>query len=65
LDDGEFIAVHSLLEQLGQREGWMNRQVREALLDGVPPDKIKGLPERLAQVLVTAHEVAPEWHVRI
>jgi ribonucleoside-diphosphate reductase alpha chain len=65
LDDKEFIAVHPLLEDLGARQGWMNQRVREALLEGIPPRKIRGFPDRLAGVLVTAHDVAPEWHVRI
>jgi len=43
----------------------MNNTVREALLDGAAPKDIKGIPSRLAAVLVTAHDVAPEWHVRM
>jgi len=35
------------------------------LLEGVPAREITGIPRPLADALVTAHEVAPEWHVRI
>jgi len=65
LDDKEFIQVHTLLEQVGQQDGWMNDSVRKALLAGVPAKEIHSIPHEISQVLVNAHEVAPEWHVRI
>ena len=65
LDDEEFIEMHPLLEDLGRHEGWLDEYVRDALLDGVPPLQIERIPGKVAEVLVTAHEVAPEWHVRI
>ena len=65
LDRREFIYVHPLLERIGQREGWMTDAVRGALLEGVPAREIQGIPLPRAEALVTAHEVSPEWHVRI
>ena len=34
-------------------------------MEGVPVAEIAGIPESLAEILVTAHGVAPQWHVRI
>ena len=65
LDGGEFVEIHPLLEELGQQQGWMTDEVRAALLEGSPPSEIPGFPKELADVFVTAHEVAPEWHVQI
>ena len=65
LDGGEFLEIHPLLEELGQQQGWMTDEVRAALLEGVAPGEIPGFPPELAEVLVTAHEVAPHWHVQI
>lgn len=65
LDGQEFIQVHPLLEKLGQQEGWMSDAVRQAMLDGVPAREIPGFPKVLAEVLVTAHRIAPEWHVKM
>ena len=65
LDGGEFLEIHPLLEQLGRGEGWMTNRVRASLLDGVPLERIRRFPRHLAEVLVTAHEVYPEWHVRV
>ena len=65
LDDQEFIQLHPLLEKLGMEEGWLTDGVRDPLSRGVPPREIPEIPEELSRVLVTAHEVIPEWHVRI
>lgn len=65
LDGEEFIQVHPLLDRIGRHDGWMSRKVHEALLDGVPATQIQTIPARLAETLVTAHEIDPEWHVRM
>jgi|WetSurMetagenome_2_1015567.scaffolds.fasta_scaffold10072_2 ribonucleoside-diphosphate reductase alpha chain len=65
LDGQEFIQVHPLLEKLGRRDGWMTDAIRQAMLDGAPARDIPGIPTKLAEVLVTAHQIAPEWHVEM
>ena len=65
LDDREFVQVHPLLERLGKKGGWLTAQVRNALLQGIPATEISAIPQRLAETLVTAHEVSLDWHVRI
>jgi len=65
LDGAEFIQLHPLLERLGTEQGWMNPRVRARLISGTEPDEICEIPRKLAEVLVTAHEIAPEWHVRM
>ena len=35
------------------------------MLEGVPAHEIAGIPEQIARELVTAHQIAPEWHVRM
>jgi len=65
LDDEEFLEIHPLIERMGERDGWMTDRIGAALIDGVPPAEVAGFPEELASVLVTAHQIAPEWHVRI
>lgn len=65
LEGNEFVLIHPLLEKLGVSEGWMTEEVRQAVLGGAHPTQVPGIPKRTARVLVTAHEVAPEWHVRM
>ena len=64
-DGTELVQIHPMLEELGRAEGWMDNGVRAALLAGVPPNEIGSIPSWVAGNLVTAHEVDPEYHVRI
>jgi len=65
LEGQEFIEVHPLVERLGIEQGWLTDRVRELLFQGVPPSEIPEIPKQLSEVLITAHEVSPESHVRI
>jgi len=65
LDGQKFIQLHPLVERLGIKEGWLTDRVRRLLAQDKPPHEIRKIPTQLVNVLVTAHEVAPEWHIRI
>jgi ribonucleoside-diphosphate reductase alpha chain len=65
LDGEEFFQLHPLVERLGREEGWLTDEVREELYKGVPAREISQIPSQLASVLVAAHEIPIEWHVRI
>jgi len=63
LDGSEFIQLHPLLERLGMEQGWLTEQVRAELMAGANPTDIRQIPRSLSDILVTAHDIAPEWHV--
>jgi ribonucleoside-diphosphate reductase alpha chain len=65
LDGEEFVQLHPLIEKLGIKEGWLTDKVREQLASGTPPRDIPQFPKKIADVFLTAHEIPPEWHVRI
>lgn len=65
LDGQEFIQLHPLIERLGTEEGWLSDKVRDLLAQGISPKEIPEIPKKLANALVTAHEVSPEEHVRV
>jgi len=65
LDGQKFNQLHPLIEKIGTRDGWLDDSVRKALFEAVPVNQIPGIPEEIAEVLVTAHEVAPQMHVRM
>ena len=65
LDNQEFIQLDPLVEQLGIEQGWLSDKVSTLLIQGTPVKDIPEIPTKLAEVLVTAHEVSPEDHVRI
>ena len=65
LDGRKFVQLNQLVEELGTKEGWLSNKVRDLLSQGVSPKDIPEIPKKLADVLITAHEIAPQWHVRI
>jgi ribonucleoside-diphosphate reductase alpha chain len=65
LDGSEFIQVHPLLERLGTDQGWLTAKVKTELMEGADPKGIQQIPRELSEVLVTAHGIAPEWHVHM
>jgi len=65
LDGQEFIQLHPVIERLGTEQGWLSNNVSDQLAEGIPPKDIPGIPSRVSYALVTAHEISPEWHVRI
>jgi ribonucleoside-diphosphate reductase alpha chain len=65
LDDEKFIQINPLVEELGIQQGWLSKKVRNLLCQGIAPKDIPDIPQKISSVLVTAHEVSPEWHVRI
>jgi len=65
LDGEKFIEINPLVEELGIQQGWLSKKVRDLLCQGVAPKDIPEIPRKLSRVLVTAHEVSPERHIRI
>jgi len=65
LDNQEFIQLHPVIETLGTKEGWLNDNVRDQLAKGTAPEDIPEIPSEVSGVLVTAHKIAPEWHVKM
>ena len=64
-DDQQIIQLHPCIEELGTKEGWLSDKVRNLLHQGISPKNILEIPKKATEVMLTAHEVSPEWHVRI
>lgn len=64
-DGREFVQLHPLVERLGTKGGWLSPEIRQQLFEGISPTEIPNFSKPLAEVLVTAHEIAPEWHVKM
>jgi ribonucleoside-diphosphate reductase alpha chain len=65
LEGQEFYYFIPIIEKLGKEQGWLTDKVKQQLIEGIKPRDIPEIPSEVAKVLVTAHEIAPEWHVRI
>jgi ribonucleoside-diphosphate reductase alpha chain len=61
----EFQITDPLFIELGEREGYLNAEVLQALSSGVPLGEILQVPKRIRDLFVTTFEILPVWHVKI
>jgi ribonucleoside-diphosphate reductase alpha chain len=63
LDGSEFVQFHPLLERIGRQQGWLTDMVKDELIAGSDPKDVHQIPRSLSDILVIAHDIAPDWHV--
>ena len=61
----EFIDVDRVLQEIGRAEGWWSEEIRDHLLAGGSLAERTDVPDAAKELFVTAHEIAPESHVRM
>jgi ribonucleoside-diphosphate reductase alpha chain len=65
LEGARLLELNPIFEQVAKTRGFYSvEMLAEIATDGTLKE-IKGIPEDIRRVFVTAHEISPEWHVRI
>ncbi len=65
LDGARLLEVHPLFAEVAQAEGFGSSELMEAVARGGSLAGLEGIPDGVRRVFVTAHDISPEWHVRI
>ncbi|HEX77883.1 MAG TPA: vitamin B12-dependent ribonucleotide reductase [Dehalococcoidia bacterium] len=65
LDGPPLIEVHPYFEEMAKRHGFYSPELMEALAQGRRLSEMEAVPDWAKRLFVTAHEIAPEWHVRM
>jgi ribonucleoside-diphosphate reductase alpha chain len=65
LDNQRLVELNPVFEEIAREEGFHSQELIQALADGTPLKDMEAVPERVKRLFVTAHEVTPEWHVRM
>lgn len=65
MDNDKLVEVEPLFEEVAKARGFYSRELMEKIADGTPLHDIKEIPEDVKKVFVTAHDIDPEWHVRM
>jgi len=63
LEERRKFDIHPLLEKMAA--GYLSESVRRSIHKSGSVQHIAELPEALRRIFVTAHDIAPEWHVRM
>ncbi len=65
LDGARLVEVHPYFEAVAKSQGFYSEDLMRQLASGTRLHAIEGIPEKVKRVFVTAHDISPEWHVRM
>jgi ribonucleoside-diphosphate reductase alpha chain len=65
LDGQELVEVHPLFRQAAQEGGFSSQELFKEIAKKGSIQEIDGIPERVKRLFVCAHDINPEWHIRI
>jgi ribonucleoside-diphosphate reductase alpha chain len=65
LDGSHLIEVNSCFADTAKQKGFYSEDLMQKLAEGVHLRDIEGIPDEVKKVYVTAHEITPEWHVKM
>jgi ribonucleoside-diphosphate reductase alpha chain len=65
MDNDKLVEVDPLFEEVARERGFYSRELMERIAETTSIQEIKEIPEDVKRVFVTAHDISPEWHVRM
>ncbi len=65
LDGTKLIEVHPLFKARAIDEGWYTDELMEKLAELTSVREVAGIPKAARELFVTAHDIEPEWHIRM
>jgi ribonucleoside-diphosphate reductase alpha chain len=65
LDGARMVEVNPFFEQAARERGFYTDTLMEQLATGTQLHSMKDVPEDIKKLFVTAHDISPEWHVKM
>jgi ribonucleoside-diphosphate reductase alpha chain len=65
LDGAQMVEVNPYFEEVARSGGFYSDEMMKKLAEGAHLSDIEGIPDEIKKLFVTAHEITPEWHVRM
>jgi len=65
LEGEEFIEVNPYFEEAAKKGGVYSPELMKQLAEGKRLKDIEEVPEEIKKLFVTAHDISPEWHVKM
>jgi ribonucleoside-diphosphate reductase alpha chain len=65
MDNDELIEVHPYFKEVAQREGFYSDALMHEIAQKGSLAHVEGIPESVKKVFVTAHDISPEYHIRM
>lgn len=65
MDNEKLVEVNPHFERVARLEGFYSHELMEKIARKGTIKDMEEIPEEIRQVFVTAHDISPEWHVRM
>ena len=65
LDDDRLVESHPYFEQVARERGFYSDELMKKIADVGSARQVDGVPPDVQSVFATAHDITPEWHVRL
>jgi len=65
MDNAELVEVHPIFEKIAYDRGFYGEELMRKIGELGSTQELPEIPEDVKRLFVTAHDIDPEWHVRI
>jgi len=65
MDNDELVEVNPLFKEIAEKEGFYSEELMREIAQKGSISEFLEIPGKVRQVFVTAHDIAPEWHVKM
>ena len=65
MDDDKLVEVNPLFEKIARERGFYSKELMEKIAEHGGCADLEEVPEDLRKAFVTAHDINPEWHIRM
>jgi ribonucleoside-diphosphate reductase alpha chain len=65
MDNDELVEVNPLFKEIATREGFYSEELLKKIAQEGSVQGIEEIPEKWRRIFITAHDITPEWHVRV
>lgn len=65
MDDDKLVEVHPYFEQVAKQSGFYSKKLMQTIAQKGTLHGIEEIPEDVRRVFVTAHDISPEYHIRM
>ena len=65
MDDDELLEVNPYFERIAKERGFYSHALMDTIARSGSIQEIEEIPQDVREVFVTAHDVTPEWHIRM
>jgi ribonucleoside-diphosphate reductase alpha chain len=65
MDNDKLVEVDPVFEEIAKERGFYSRELMEKIAEKGSIHDIEEVPEDIRKIFVSAHEITPEWHIKM